>query len=104
MLHGHALAAFAHAAFNPLAGAEFLGGLLHVDGLAAVDERRAARDHEEPASSSRSAHLDSLGPSMLRPLTPRLGSCRQSRLEGQAIIPREKAEADIESLSRPNLS
>ena len=45
----HAVAALAHAALDHIADAEFLGDLLHVDGLALVDERRVARDHEEPA-------------------------------------------------------
>ena len=45
----HAVAALAHAAFEHVADAELVGDLLHVDGLALVDERRVARDHEEPA-------------------------------------------------------
>ena len=45
----HAVAALAHAALDHIADAELLGDLLHVDGLALVDERRVARDHEEPA-------------------------------------------------------
>ncbi len=45
----HAVAALAHAALDHVADAEFLGDLLHMDGFAFVDERRVARDHEEPA-------------------------------------------------------
>ena len=45
----HAVAALAHAALDHIADAELLGDLLHMDGLALVDERRVARDHEEPA-------------------------------------------------------
>src|SRR5262252_10927768 len=50
-LHGdaHAVATFAHAALDHIADAKLRGDLLHVDGLALVDERRVARDHEEPA-------------------------------------------------------
>ncbi len=45
----HAVAALAHAALDHVADAEFLGDLLQVHGLALVDERRIACDHEEPA-------------------------------------------------------
>ena len=45
----HAVAVLAHAAFDHIADAELVGDLLHVDGLALVDKRRVARDHEEPA-------------------------------------------------------
>ena len=45
----HAIAALAHAALQHVAHAEFAGDALHVDGLALVDERRIARDDEEPA-------------------------------------------------------
>ena len=45
----HAVTDLAHAAFDDIADAEFLGDPLHVDRLALVDERRVARDHEEPA-------------------------------------------------------
>src|ERR1700722_14923080 len=50
-LHGdtHAVAGLAHAAFDHIANAEVSGDLLHMDGLAFVDERRVPRDHEEPA-------------------------------------------------------
>ena len=34
----HAVAALAHAAFDDIADAKFFGDLLHVDGLALVDE------------------------------------------------------------------
>ena len=47
--NAHAVAALAHAALDHVADAELLGDLLQVDGLALVDERRVARDHEEPA-------------------------------------------------------
>ena len=45
----HAIATFAHAALDHITDAEFLGDLLHVDGLALVCERGVACDHEEPA-------------------------------------------------------
>ena len=45
----HAFAALAYAAFDDVADAEFLGDLLHVDGLALECERRVTCDHEEPA-------------------------------------------------------
>jgi hypothetical protein len=45
----HAVADLAHAALNHIADAELLGDLLHMDGIALVDERRVARDDEEPA-------------------------------------------------------
>src|SRR6185437_16251755 len=45
----HAVAGLAHAAFDHVTDAEFLGDLLHVHGFALVDEGRVARDHEEPA-------------------------------------------------------
>ena len=45
----HAVAVLAHAALDHVADAELLGELLHVDGFALVDERRVARDYEEPA-------------------------------------------------------
>ena len=45
----HAAAFLAHAAFDHVAHAELLGDLLHVHGLALVDEGRVARDDEEPA-------------------------------------------------------
>ena len=45
----HAVPQLAHAALEHVVGAEFLGDLLHMDGFALVDERRIARDHEEPA-------------------------------------------------------
>ncbi len=45
----HAVAALAHAALDHIADAELLGDLLHMHRLALVDERRVARDHEEPA-------------------------------------------------------
>jgi hypothetical protein len=43
-----AVASLAHAALHHVADAELLGDLLHMDGLALVDERGIARDHEEP--------------------------------------------------------
>src|SRR6185437_7741205 len=45
----YAVATLAHAALDDIADAEFFGDLLHMDGLALVDERRVARDDEEPA-------------------------------------------------------
>ncbi len=45
----HAVAAFAHAAFDHVADAELLRDLSDVHRLALVSERRVARDHEEPA-------------------------------------------------------
>ena len=45
----HAVAALADAAFEHVAHAELVGDLLQVNGLALVDERGVARDHEEPA-------------------------------------------------------
>ena len=45
----HLVAQPAHAALDHVVDAEFLGDLLHVDGLALVDERGVAGDHEEPA-------------------------------------------------------
>jgi len=50
-LHGdaHPIAGLADAAFHHIAGAKLLADLLHVHGLALVDEGRVARDHEEPA-------------------------------------------------------
>ena len=45
----HPVAVAAHAALDHVADAEFLGDLLHVNGLAFVGERRVPRDHVEPA-------------------------------------------------------
>src|SRR5580698_462248 len=44
----HAVTHLAHAAFDHITDTELLGNLLHVDGLALVDEGRVACDDEKP--------------------------------------------------------
>ena len=59
----------AHAALDHVADAEFLGDLLQVDGLALVDERGIARDHEEPAQLGQrgdDVFADAVGKILLR--------------------------------------
>jgi hypothetical protein len=45
----YTVAVLAHATLDRIADAQFVSDLLHVDGSAFEDERRVARDHEEPA-------------------------------------------------------
>src|SRR5271154_7346265 len=45
----YAIAALSHAALDEVTDAEFGCDLLHVRGLALIDERRISRDNEEPA-------------------------------------------------------
>ena len=92
----HAVAALADAALDHIADAELLGDLFHVDGLALVDERRVARDHEEPAQLRQRGDdvlADAVGEILLLRIAAHVGERQHG--DGRPVGQRQSGRAAI---------